>query len=616
MTDEYDDAVARSLQPATTNPAIAARAGLFFAADTNPDAYAEARRVARRTGVPVDTVLALPAEMKRQDAVGRIDFDTLAETAPATAALLADDALAKMAHDDVENLGQIERKLRQLGGGLVEGVGIATSGTGRLLDVAQRSLAGWAGLLLPTPRAGGSPTLESLAGPLIGDDWRGAGQLAKRFAREDVMVPAAQRTFSDQVAAGLGQVAGQIAMLPLTRGAGLFAQGADAIGEKIDADPAPQWKKDLATLGGSAVTGVTEKWALDRILGPLAAPVKNQVAALLARIGVAAAAEGGQEFAENVLHDVIRQVATNPDAPIDLGQSVEEGEVGATVGGIVRAIVEAGLHVKVRGDRQAQDARRAEQTAEFLDNANKLAASSKLVARDPQTFEQFVAQAAEAGPVQQVFIDAQTLMQSGVAEQVAAVSPAVAAQITTAAQTGGQIAIPVEEYAARIAPTEYAQSLLDHLKTEPEGFSRAEAQEFMQNHTEELQAEVERTLAEKQGDDTFKASAEAVRGEIRTQLDTAARCTPQVNDAYSSMVGNFYAVTAAKLGTTPEELFKRYPLKIAAERIDGPQFDQSQNGAVALRALADKGSQDAVLAQALVDRLGLRSEHLRNVIEG
>lgn len=574
MTDEYDDAVARSLQPATTNPAIAARAGLFFAADTNPDAYAEARRVARRTGVPVDTVLALPAEMKRQDAVGRIDFDTLAETAPATAALLADDALAKMAHDDVENLGQIERKLRQLGGGLVEGVGMATSGTGRLLDVAQRSLAGWAGLLLPTPRAGGSPTLESLAGPLIGDGWRGAGQLAKRFAREDVMVPAAQRTFSDQVAAGLGQVAGQIAMLPLTRGAGLFAQGADAIGEKIDADPAPQWKKDLATLGGSAVTGVTEKWALDRILGPLAAPVKNQVAALLARIGVAAAAEGGQEFAENVLHDVIRQVATNPDAPIDLGQSVGEGEVGATVGGIVRAIVEAGLHVKVRGDRQAQDARRAEQTAEFLDNANKLAASSKLLARDSETFEQFIAQATEDGPVQQVFISANALMQSGVAEQVAAASPAVAAQLGDALQTGGQIAIPVEEYAARIAPTEYAQNLLEHLKAEPEGFSRAEAQEFMQSHAEELQAEVERTLAEKQGDDTFKASAEAVRAEVKAQLDTAARFTPQVNDAYSAMVGNFYAVTAAKVGTTPEELFKRYPLKVGAERIDGPQFAQ------------------------------------------
>lgn len=46
--------------------------------------------------------------------------------------------------------------------------------------------------------------------------------------------------------------------------------------------------------------------------------------------------------------------------------------------------------------------------------------------------------------MQQVFIDAQTLMQSGIADQVAAVSPAVASQLAAAVQTGGQIAIPVE----------------------------------------------------------------------------------------------------------------------------------------------------------------------------
>lgn len=65
-----------------------------------------------------------------------------------------------------------------------------------------------------------------------------------------------------------------------------------------------------------------------------------------------------------------------------------------------------------------------------------------------------------------------------------------------------------------------------------------------------------------------------MRAEVKTQLDAAARFTPQVNDAYSAMVGSFYAVQAAKLGTTPEELFQRYPLKVGAERIDGQQFDQ------------------------------------------
>ena len=52
------------------------------------------------------------------------------------------------------------------------------------------------------------------------------------------------------------------------------------------------------------------------------------------------------------------------------------------------------------------------------------------------------------------YIDANILLQTGVAEQVAELSPAVAAQLQEAAQTGGQIAIPAGEYAANLARSE------------------------------------------------------------------------------------------------------------------------------------------------------------------
>lgn len=109
MSEDFDAAVASTLQP---SPAQAARVGFSVAADTNPDAHAEALRVARRTGVPVDTVTAYPQEMKRQAAVGSIDFDTLAKTSPATAALLADVEKAKVSHDDVEGLANTENALK------------------------------------------------------------------------------------------------------------------------------------------------------------------------------------------------------------------------------------------------------------------------------------------------------------------------------------------------------------------------------------------------------------------------------------------------------------------------------------------------------------------------
>lgn len=600
MSNEFDAAVAATMQP---DQGQAARVGFSVAADTNPDAYAEAQRVARRTGVPVDTVLNMPKEMKQQDTMGTIDFDALAKTAPATASLLSDIERAKVAHDNLPSMTAIERSF-----------------LGNITEPVQRGLAqGRRGLTLLFDQMGIFKGLErqrAAAAAAHGISYDPSIELAVRLAQQQREVE--RYPVPDDIAQGMQDISNAQTM-------------GDAF-TAIRTNPRAVLETTLQSLGASAPALVGAAGgsvfgpggtATGAGLGSFAVEYSNTLQDVMAEKGVNGTDSMSIHAALNnpELMAAAREKALKRGIPVAIFDALTAGLAGKllagakpTVGSVgARAAGELGLQagggaageagaqlatgeykpgdilmeafaemptaiIEVPGNyRHAMEsAQRAQKGAEFIDNLNKLVQADKLVARDPQTFEQFVAQAAEAGPVQQVFIDAQTLMQSGVAQQVAAVSPAVASQLATAAQTGGQIAIPVEEYAARIAPTEYAQGLLDHLKTEPEGFSRAEAQQFMQSHAEELQAEVERTLAEKQVDDTFKASAEVVRNEIRTQLDTAARFTPQVNDAYSAMVGNFYATMAAKMGTTPEELFRRYPLKIAAERIDGPQFDQGQ----------------------------------------
>ena len=599
MSNEFDAAVAATMQP---DQGQAARVGFSVAADTNPDAYAEAQRVARRTGVPVDTVLNMPKEMKQQDTMGTIDFDALAKTAPATASLLSDIERAKVAHDNLPSMTAIERSF-----------------LGNITEPVQRGLAqGRRGLTLLFDQMGifkGLERQQAAAAAAHGISYDPSIELAVRLAQQQREVE--RYPVPDDIAQGMQDISNAQTM-------------GDAF-TAIRTNPRAVLETTLQSLGASAPALVGAAGgsvfgpggtATGAGLGSFAVEYSNTLQDVMAEKGVNGTDSMSIHAALNnpELMAAAREKALKRGIPVAIFDALTAGLAGKllagakpTVGSVgARAAGELGLQagggaageagaqlatgeykpgdilmeafaemptaiIEVPGNyRHAMEsAQRAQKGAEFIDNLNKLVQADKLVARDPQTFEQFVAQAAEAGPVQQVFIDAQTLMQSGVAQQVAAVSPAVASQLATAAQTGGQIAIPVEEYAARIAPTEYAQGLLDHLKTESEGFSRAEAQQFMQSHAEELQAEVERTLAEKQVDDTFKASAEVVRNEIRTQLDTAARFTPQVNDAYSAMVGNFYATMAAKMGTTPEELFQRYPLKIAAERIDGPQFDQS-----------------------------------------
>lgn len=578
--DEFDQAAAQVLQDTDPMDLAAAqvadeqrsqtRASLYSSLLENPDVAARATALGKRAGLPRDVVQRNMPEVERR--VQMDEYDRVLQDSPALAQWLADQNNAAIAHDDIGNMGAIERKLRQFGGGIVRDAwGRTVSGVGELGNILQRmAVNDFASIFLPEPQRGPMgldpqrPTIESLAGPLIGEGWQGAGQLIKD--QGTALAGTGEQTFGDQVAGGLGQVVGQIAMLPLVGPLSLYTQGADVMAEKIKDDTADQRTKDLAVLGGAAVTGVTEAWALDKLLGPLATPIKNQVGAALARIGIASAAEGAQEFSENVLQDVIRKALTNRDAEIDLGQSVEEGGVGAVVGGIVRTVVESALHVRTRGVRKVEQ---AEQDAQAIAELNDLAKADKLLARDPESFQAFIEAAAQDGPVDTVYIDARTLMQSGLAEQVAQVSPAVAEQFQIAAETGAQIAIPVAEYTARIAPTEYAQGLLEHLKTDPDGFTMAEAREYQQSGADQqFQQEVERTLAEREGDTLFNASRDAVQMQIQQELDALGRFTAEKNAADAVLFASYYATRAAQLGVMPEALYQQRRVNFAAQRLD------------------------------------------------
>ena len=564
MNNEFDDAVASSMR---ADAAQSARVGFSVASDTNPDAYAEAQRVARRTGVPVDTVLAQPSEMKRQDAIGSVDFDALAKTSPATAALLSDVEKAKVSHDNIDSMTKIESALYNLGKFEVGTAGALASAVPKFNEGA------WV-----VARAG-ADLLPDFIGDPLSESFARMGRVSRETS--DAMMPRSETLLGASWYSGMQSLGLNATLLPLTLASGGTAgpvlagmglvQGGQSYGEARDKGIGVLPSLRFAALQGGIEAG-TEMFGMPALLSMLK-PGKIGERALEYLFK--------EQFGEQVathLQDLNEWAVLNPDKPFtdylaERPAAALQTALSTAFSGGGQVAVMKGLEVFAR--RNDLRVQQAEASTELLARLNQLAVADKVLQRDPVTFEQFVAQAAENGPVQQVFIDGRALLQSGIAEQLAAVSPAVADQLATAVQTGGQIAIPVEEYAARIAPTEYAQSLLDHLKTEPEGFSRAEAQEYMQTHADDLRAEVEKALNEQVGDEVFKLSAEAVRANIKQQLDAAARFTPQVNDAYAAMVGNFYAVQAARLGVTPDALYERYPLKVGAERIDGQQFEQA-----------------------------------------
>lgn len=551
----------------------------------SPDKAAEAAALARRYSLPpavaAEFVEDYRAKAQADDARAAFDkaprFGGWVEAQPERASLV---------QDDVGTLSQIERGVRDYAGAVGEGAigrgaGSTLTGFGRIWDISARAIAA------PFIAVGGERVREFLNTPIPA--WLDPSQMLLKRPGEALKAVGAsmapeQRTFGTDVASGLGQVGFQVVQQMLTGGIGslstLFAQGADVMGEKVAGDDVPQAQKDLAVLGGAGVTAVTEKWALDKILGPLAVPVKNKMAAALTRIGVAGASEGAQEMAENVLHDAMRIMLTNPDAEFtSLGDIAYEGGVGAAVGAIARGLVESALHVRTRGSRTAMEAAAAENGATQAAALARLGEAAKLKGRDAETFRELVAEIADEqgdAPVE-LFIDGRDLQnalnQSGVTRaELEAVAPIVARQ-KDAADTGAVVRVPVSEFLS--AGEAITAPLVDLLRTSPGAMNRAEAKTVMADEAKRLEEAFEQEVGQAERGEAFRQAISGVQQGFESELNAAKRFTPTVNKAYATLLANFYGTQAARTGMTPEDFARKYRVRITSSAAQGEFLDQA-----------------------------------------
>lgn len=287
-----------------------------------------------------------------------------------------------------------------------------------------------------------------------------------------------------------------------------------------------------------------------------------------------------KEATENALNMSIgMQLPTNIGAAtVNPNQDITEG-VGnaAATGGLIgfgMGLAPASSNLIAAHFSKVQAAQAAVAKESALQDLNALSQTSKLNQRDANTHAAFIDDAAKNG-ASTVYIDANTLQQSGLADKLAEVSPSVAEQLPIAQATGGDIVIPMGEYASKIAPVDTENALVEHLKTNPEDMTAAEGRAYLQTHMDDLQNQVEQSLAAHQGDESFKASADAVKAKVLDQLNQSNRFTPKANEAYSSLVSAYYATNAAKLGMMPEQLHTNMPMHVVAEDLlGGNRLDQ------------------------------------------
>nr|DAK14605.1 MAG TPA: crystallin beta/gamma motif-containing protein [Caudoviricetes sp.] len=219
---------------------------------------------------------------------------------------------------------------------------------------------------------------------------------------------------------------------------------------------------------------------------------------------------------------------------------------------------------------------RAEAAAQAQAEIDQAAQQSKLAQRDPVTFSEVVDEV--VGDKHHLYLDAQALNQSGLAEAAAKASPSIAAQYAQALQQGGDIQVPQNEWVSLISPNkELADPLRQIARFEPDGVSLAEAAEQKVAAQAEGQQELEAQARQQERAAQQQAQAErqAVEQEIADQLEQVGQFDRSANQNYAALVSSYVATQAQRLGIPIPEMWQAHKLNIVGDIGNAPALNQA-----------------------------------------
>ncbi|NOL49109.1 hypothetical protein HKX40_02985 [Pelistega europaea] len=293
------------------------------------------------------------------------------------------------------------------------------------------------------------------------------------------------------------------------------------------------------------------------------------------------AAEIPSEQVATILQDANEWAVLNPEKTFkDYLSERPDRAVSTAISTITSTLIlgSAGHTVQRIADRKAKkdlQAYQANVMGEVMKQTSDATRQSKLAERDPETFQTYLQSVFNQSGVENVYLSAEVLAQSGLVEKMAEVMPSVKEQVALAAETGQDLKIPAAEYFAYAPKIDTADSLLPHLKVDANGMTVAEAQEYAPKAKELLQADFEQEAAKAEQEDSFKESAQKVQDTITQQLIATGRFTNDQARIQASLTGAVYAATAKRLNMTPEALFNVYQMNVVGGEPVGVELNQA-----------------------------------------
>lgn len=560
----------------------------------NPDEYARMKKWSEASGISMDLITGGDFRAEAQEAayLQGMNIGKLWEDAPTTAQALTDPDVAGVAHDDVENLSLLERTIRDilpkpkstlgLPGYNAQGERTGRGAIGGAAHSVRRAGGNFAAGLAIDPNAavwgwaqGGAQMLQEMTGSdTVGHaaDWFGkmrktsegiGNKLAGDGSQDGLIEGGVYSGFRSTGMMLPGMVlsimsGGVSAPALITMGVNA---GGQSVGKGLD-HGLPAGQALMYGAEDAVAEMATEAIPVAKFLGDLKAGasfwkiIGNQMVREAPTEAVATAWQGANEW-----------MNLNPDKSFgdyikEQGPAQAQTLVAVMTTTLLTGGFGAGYNRFANSQKKAEE---AERNAKTLAQLKELAAVSKVLQRDPATFERFVE---DAGGATTVFVDGPSLMQSGLAEQViSAVTPDTAQQIRTAIETGGQAAIPVGEYHARVAPLDESNALLDNIKLDdPDSYTRAEAQQYLQSQVQDMEADMERRASQVEAQDVFRNDAAYIRDRVNEVLTAYGKTSPQANPVLSTLWGNHFATLAQDTGQSVQSLWQQFGLRMGRQK--------------------------------------------------
>ena len=582
---------------------------------TDPAMFAEAKQIAQQMGEDVspDAVLGNLKVAREVVKARAIRYEELRRRSPILAEQMTKADFVRIARDDIDNLATTESTFGWLKRNVEAGqaanmrgyigtrkaLGIATpqeEDALLALEQLQREAnldAGVSGNVAQTlgQMAGTVPTAVAIGGTAAAGA-TALGPLAPVSAPTAFTVASGAALFTqsamieggnaylDMVDNGYDhETAAAVAL-----GIGLVNGSLELVGSKAVAKPFQAvFAKEAVSALSKAMTRETAARAFGTFVRDYAKSLGAEVFTETAQEAVNIA---GEDFARRV---------SRPDLPEQsTGQVMQRlGEIFTKTATSMGVLSVPGPALRYAAD--AVRAGQATQQARAFDELAKHAGKSQTRKLDGEGYSEAVGAMAGANGAPLIYVDAKALgdvlrqqdkaavdagngRTKSAASQLDEMLPGIADQIAEAEKNGDDVVIRTEDWASKLAGSEFDAIMRPFMRFDPEGVSLSQAQEMR----EEMKAIMAGAQGEKgvaaQADRAFAESAAKVEETLRADIDKAltdaqANVTKTERAGVSRIASEMVATLAEGTGKTPEQILQDFRPAIMGGLVEQQQAD-------------------------------------------